>query len=63
MGSNFSCIDEKSIPIDPKLELKQRNSSKVIPRRQISRMDTPSTVWKRYFQSLEVSGVETNTFY
>jgi hypothetical protein len=41
----------------------QRNSSKIVPRRRISRMDTPSTVWRRYFETLEVSGVEKHSYF
>lgn len=56
-------MKENSIENNSKTELKQRNSSKVIPRRRISRMDTPSTVWRRYFQTLEISGVEKNSYF
>ncbi len=58
----LSCGVEGENQIKPQSYQTQRKS-KVIPRRRISRMDTPSTIWKRYFESLEVSGVERNSFH
>ena len=32
-------------------------------KRQITRIDTPSTLWKQYFISLEISGVENHSYF
>ncbi len=65
MSTKMSCLNCDCSPQDQPIKQQSYQSqrkSKVIPRRRISRMDTPSSIWKRYFESLEVSGVERNSF-
>lgn len=71
MGLKHSCLSNTNTKTKTEIKTEinkgkekhfYQTKSKVIPRK-ISRVDTPSTIWRHYFESLEISGVENCSYF